>query len=233
MGTNDTGDVVGASGNCGAFDSNTGLNLVPLHALLWQNGTVTDLGNLGGTGLNGGILAFNINNRGQVVGLSDLIGNTTFHAFLWTRETGIQDLGTLHNDDVGSSATGLDDRGNVVGLSIDSSFTPHAFIRPKDEKMIDLNTLIPTESPLFLLQACSINSHGELTGLALQISTGELHAFKAIPIYSEADSSETAAPAEQTGSRGDMTIVLTENARKQFQHLLRFRLLGASPKAIQ
>jgi hypothetical protein len=62
------------------------------------------------------------------------------------------------------------------------SGTPHAFLRLNGEKMIDLNTLIATDSPCFLYQACSINSRGELTGLALEISTGELHAF-----LSEAD----------------------------------------------
>jgi len=63
-----------------------------------------------------------------VVGLSDLPENTTFHAFLWTKQTGMQDLGTLHADDLGSSATGLDEEGNVVGLSLDSTMTPHAFL---------------------------------------------------------------------------------------------------------
>lgn len=229
MGTNDFGDVVGASGNCGEFNSNTGLNLVPLHALLWQRGTVTDLGNLGGTGSNGGILALNINNRDQVVGVSDLSGDATFHAFLWTRKTRMQDLGTLHKDDVGSSATGLDDRGNVVGLSIDSSFTPHAFLRLNGQKMIDINTLIPADSPLFLLQACSINSRGELTGLAVQTSTGELHAFLATPILSGADR-ESAAPAGQEEGSDDRAIVLTKNARGQ---LLRLRLPAAQPTAAQ
>jgi probable HAF family extracellular repeat protein len=112
-----------------------------------------------------------------VVGLSDIKDEASFHALLWTRETGMQNLGTLHVDDFGSSATGLDDKGNVVGLSIDSTGTPHAFLRPIGGKMIDLNTLIPADSPLFLFQACSINSRGELTGLALETSTGQLHAF--------------------------------------------------------
>jgi probable HAF family extracellular repeat protein len=88
----------------------------------------------------------------------------------------------------------------VVGLSIDASGTPHALLRLNGEEMIDLNTLIATDSPLFLYQACSINSRGEVTGLALETGTGELHAFLAKPIHSEADD-ETVAPAEQAGER--------------------------------
>jgi probable HAF family extracellular repeat protein len=38
---NDRGQVIGVSGNC----------TTAFHAVLWQNDTVTDLGNLGGTGV--------------------------------------------------------------------------------------------------------------------------------------------------------------------------------------
>ena len=228
LGTNDYGDVVGTSGVCAPFNPNISENLTALHALLWHKGEMTDLGNLGGTGTNGGILAFNINNNSQVVGLSDIKGDASFHAFLWTSETGMQDLGMLSADDFGSSATGLDDKGNVVGLSIDATGTPHAFLRPNGGKMIDLNTLIPTDSPLFLFQACSINSRGELTGLALETSTGDLHAFLAVPVDGDFDS-ESAAAAEQAGTSEPKHVVLTENVRKRLQQRLRFRLPGARP----
>ena len=91
---NDYGEVVGGSGTCATFNTNLLYNLVPVHALLWEKGKATDLGNLGGqTGQAGGNIALDINNQGQVVGNSDLPGDTTFHAFLWTRKTGMQDLG--------------------------------------------------------------------------------------------------------------------------------------------
>ena len=50
---------------------------------------------------------------------------------------------------------------------------------------------------------------------ALQTSSGELHAFLAKPIDSEADSVR-AAPAEPGGSRADRKVVLTENVRTSF-----------------
>jgi probable HAF family extracellular repeat protein len=63
------------------------------HGLLWQNDTVTDLGNLGGTST----FPLDINNRGQVVGLSSLPDDATFHAFLW-QDGVMTDLGALPGD---------------------------------------------------------------------------------------------------------------------------------------
>jgi hypothetical protein len=42
--------------------------------------------------------------------------------------------------------------------------------------MTDLNTLIPAASPLFLLFATAINSHGEIAGFGVQKSTGDVQA---------------------------------------------------------
>ena len=50
--------------------------------------------------------------------------------------------------------------------------------------MTDLNALIPAGSPLFLMEACSINSRGEIVGLA-QTTTGELHGYLLIPTPSK------------------------------------------------
>ena len=80
---NDNGEAAGASSNC----------TTPFHAVLWRrDGSAQDLGSFGGTMLN---LAQGINNRGEVVGVSDLPGDTAFHAFLWSEAEGMQDLGTF------------------------------------------------------------------------------------------------------------------------------------------
>ncbi|MGD0301518.1 MAG: hypothetical protein ABSE86_30945, partial [Bryobacteraceae bacterium] len=120
---NDNGQVVGASGTCSTFSTNNLISLQPLHALLWETGTVTDLGNLGGTAKGFGNLAFNINNQGEVVGISGLRGDMNFHGFLWTKATGMQDLGTLPGD-ANSTAIGINDSGDVVGVSLDANFNP-------------------------------------------------------------------------------------------------------------
>jgi probable HAF family extracellular repeat protein len=176
---NDRGDVAGTSGTCTTFNPNFLNNLLAVHALLWENGKATDLGNLGGkTGQAGGNAAYSVNNQGEVVGSSDLTGDTTFHAFLWTRKTGMQDLGTLPGD-VASNSISINDAGSVVGLSLDAKFNPRAFLWQKG-KMTDLNTMIAGDSPLYLMTGCSINSRGEITGLGMTHS-GEIHTYLATP----------------------------------------------------
>jgi len=177
---NDQGQVVGASGTCTSFNPNSGLYLVEDHALLWENGSVRDLGNLGGTGGIAGNHACALNNRGQIVGHSELTDDATFHAFLWTREKKMQDLGTLPGD-YASLALGINDQGVVVGASLDMNFTPRAIVW-KNGVMTDLNTLIPPDAPLQLQAGYSINGAGEIVGLALEKSTGDVHAFLAIPV---------------------------------------------------
>jgi probable HAF family extracellular repeat protein len=177
---NDKGQAVGASGACGAFNPNSGLHLVENHALLWEkDGSLIDLGNLGGMGGIAGNHACAINNRGQVVGHSELTDNTSFHGFLWTREAGkMLDLGTLDGD-YASLALGINDSGEVVGASLDASFNLRAVLW-ENGVISDLNTLVAGNPRLSLQEAISINSRGEITGVA-QTSSGEVHAFLAIP----------------------------------------------------
>ena len=177
-GINDNGQAVGGSGICAALNLITGTSLQPLHALLWETGTLIDLGSLGGTGHGFGNLALNINNPGQVVGYSDLKGNANFHGFLWARGTGMRDLGTLTGD-VNSLALGINDAGDVVGASLDAMFNPRAYLW-KNGAMTDLNTLIPPGSPLSLLTACSITSREEIIGFAVD-SKGNIHGYVATP----------------------------------------------------
>src|SRR6266566_2946406 len=81
-----------------------------------------------------------INNRGQVVGQSDLPGDTTHHAFLW--QNGVMtDLGTLPGIP-GSLANGINNKGQVVGFSDDFSGNTVALLW-QNGVMTDLNTLIP------------------------------------------------------------------------------------------
>ena len=177
LGINDNGQAVGVSGPCAAFNQNLGLNLVDSHALLWQDGAVTDLGNLGGDGGFGGNHACAINNRGQVVGHSDLTGDSTFHAYLWTRETGMRDLGTL---DYASLALGINDKGDVVGASLDTSFNLRALLW-ENGVISDLNTRIAANpSGLYLLLAESIDAQGKIVGFGAT-STG-IHGFLATPV---------------------------------------------------
>ena len=176
---NDNGQVAGASGTCGSFNPGSGLYLVENHALVWENGWPTDLGNLGPNGIPGaGNHACAINNKGQAVGHTT--SDTSTVAFLWTRKTGMQGLGTLPGD-FASFALGINDGGEVVGQSIGQGYsTFRAFLWEKGV-MTDLNTLVAANpGNLYLLLGESINSSGEIIGLAVD-ETGLYHGFLAIP----------------------------------------------------
>jgi probable HAF family extracellular repeat protein len=184
LGINDKGQVVGSSGSC----ANTPLFPLAIgpHAVLWKNGSATDLGNLGGTKVN---VAAAINNRGEVVGAADLPSETPgfpmvqVHSFLWTKDTGMQDLGTVGADfsSFPAGSDGINNKGQVVGSSCDSNGNCRAYLW-EDKVMMDLNALTPANSPLYLQMANGgINDAGEIAGVALVKSTGEVHAFLATP----------------------------------------------------
>ncbi len=176
---NDNGQAVGASGQCTSFQVNGDLTyLHGLHATLWENGTVTDLGNLGGVAGGGGNAALGINNRGQVVGHIGTADGPA-HAFMWSKEAGMEDLGTLPGDFT-SVALGINDNGDIVGISLDASFNPRAFLRLDGGMLVDLNSLVPAGSPLFLFDACSINSGRQIIGIAVD-GAGNFHGYLATP----------------------------------------------------
>jgi probable HAF family extracellular repeat protein len=189
---NDEGQVAGISGICdravGRFSA--------AHAVLWQNGVPTDIGNLGGVAWN---TPAAINHLGVIVGFSDLPGDASgaanFHAFVKLPGTPIQDLKALGNDPI-SGAFGINDRGQIVGQSIDADGFSRAVIW-QNGKIADLNTLVPAGSPL-LVYANDINERGEIAGQACVVVDGvcvTTSAFLAIPVDDEDDES-----AASTGS---------------------------------
>jgi probable HAF family extracellular repeat protein len=178
FGVNDYGQAVGSSGLC----SNTSLppaNPGGPHAVLWEkDGSATDLGNLGGT-IN---VATSINKRGEVVGAAQSSKDGNIHSFLWTRESGMQDLGIFPGAvvTVAPCCNSVNDRGEVVGFSLDGKSGKMRAFLWRDRILMDLNTLIPADSPLYLQAAESINDAGEITGQGMTKS-GEIHAFLATP----------------------------------------------------
>jgi len=213
----DQGQVVGISGTCfvavGSFSA--------AHALLWQNGNVTNLGSLGGVAWNTPVA---INNRSVVVGFSDLPGdedgNPNFHAFIWTKSSGMQDLKTLPGDAI-SEATGINNQGRVVGVSYGAGFSNPRAVLWQNGKIVDLNTLIPAGSPLYLLSANDINDEGVIAGQACVLingactSTSETPAFLAIPQGDRWDFSVTESTSAQSLNSASSKVVVPENIRRR------------------
>jgi probable HAF family extracellular repeat protein len=182
---NDLGQVAGTSGPCGPFSFEP-INLTPLHAVLWQNGKATDLGNLGGDGKFLGIFATSLNDYGQVVGGSDTTNDASFHGFLW-QQGHITDLKPRAVDSY-SVALAIGNNGLVLGASIDANFIPTAVLWRNGGTPTDMNTLVPADSTLNLQTACSINHKGEIIGFAaLKRNPSESHAYLAKPVVNSGD----------------------------------------------
>jgi probable HAF family extracellular repeat protein len=214
---NEHGDVAGFSGICGG-------GVVPasaLHAVIWKRGLPTDLGSLGGSH---SIAAFSINNDGRVVGASDLSGDATAHAFLWSEEQGMQDLGTLPGD-IFSIANSINDNGQVAAESCDVNFNCRAAVW-QNGVMTDLNTLIPADAHLFLLLANSINSRGQIVGAAFDKSTNAIVPFLATPSAAGAEMEVRPSAPQFSGSPNSNVTLPTEVRQllKQRLHFGRFRI---------
>jgi len=213
VGINDRGQFVGATGSCAPVSPAIGA-----HAVLWEHGKVKDLGNLGGAFSN---VAYAINNHGQVVGISDLTGDTTAHAFFWQNGT-LTDLGTLPGDFF-SVAFSINNRGQVVGESCDVNFNCRAFLW-QNGVMVDLNTLTSSDSSLYLLSANDVNDRGEIVGQAYDQSNGSGPAFLAKP-------SPNGIVAIQSPSQERVKLILPESVRQGLRsHLSARRLEGGLTK---
>jgi probable HAF family extracellular repeat protein len=120
---------------------------------LWQGGHMQDLGTLGGT-LS---MVLWMNNRGEVVGQSNLAGDQTYHPFLWDGQA-LRDLGTLGG--TFGSANWINEAGDVVGYaSPPGDQTVHAVLWRKGAAS-DLG--VPPGATFSF--ASSINTAGQVLG---------------------------------------------------------------------
>ena len=145
---NNNGQILG---NCDDTSSN-------LHAVLWQNGTPTDLGTLGGPQAE----AAGINNLGQVVGFAQTSTDAD-HGFLWSNAK-MTDLG------LNFFPAAINDNGVIVGGNEIYS----------NGSLQNLNNLIPAGSGYQIQNATAINDNGQIVAQAYT-STYQTHALLLTP----------------------------------------------------
>ncbi len=150
FGINNSGQVVGGAQNASG-------NWRPFR---WQNGTMTNLGTLGGETIVADHRAEAINTSGDVCGRS-YTAAAAKRAFLW--DGTMTNLGVLTGG-TESWAFGLNESQVVVGTSNVTGGAYHAFVWDSTNLMRDLNNLIPAGSGWTLTRATDINDDGTIVG---------------------------------------------------------------------
>jgi probable HAF family extracellular repeat protein len=154
-GINDSGQAVGTSDNASGWSQ----------AVMWSNGTITDLGTLGGPQSS----ALAVNGNGQVTGWAQTASDA-LHVFLWSNGT-MTDLGTFGMDAVGNA---INDHGVIVGQNSSVAWIWSGGV------FQDLNSLIPAGSGFTLTSATAINDNGQIVANGINAG-GQTHAFLLTP----------------------------------------------------
>jgi probable HAF family extracellular repeat protein len=152
-GINSSGEVVG-SGDNSASDE---------HAWRYQNGTMTDIGTLGGPQAS----AAAVNTNGQIVGFAQTSSDAD-HGFLYTGGR-MTDLGLNIFPDA------INDSGVIVGQG------PAGAVIDSGGTLQNLNNLVPAGSGFTLTNATAINDNGQIVVQASNNTTGQNHAFLLTP----------------------------------------------------
>lgn len=170
QGLNNQGQAVGTTGTCTSFAD---------HAVLWENDTAFQLPDLGYVGSD----AYAVNDHGQAVGY--VSNGTTVVAALWRdgADGAVTNPGILPGEGA-AFATGINNRGQVVGSTLNSAGWSGGFIW-QDNVMTDLNKLIPADSNLSIIAASNINERGQVSGMAMVLTgpdAGKIHAILLTPV---------------------------------------------------
>jgi probable HAF family extracellular repeat protein len=139
---------------------------------------------MGGMGASGGQSWF-VNDMGDAAGQAQMPGGN-HHAFV-SGNAGMMgqktvDLGTLGGTN--SIAYSMNNAGTAVGMSGIATGMPHAFMVTNAlggmVQMMDLNSLIPSNSGWELMEARSINAAGQIVGWGMH--AGHTNAFLLTPV---------------------------------------------------
>lgn len=173
---NDRGQAVGISGACGIAVGGVSAR----RAVRWEpDGSITDLGTLGGDGWN---TPMAINAWGDVAGFANAPGTPVSdfipRPFLWTAARGIEELPLLPGDDNGQ-ALGINVWRHVVGVSCNASGCRGVLW--EDGQVIDLSTHVVAGLVGTIVNAGDIDDLGRIGGQSLDPLTHVTTAFRAVP----------------------------------------------------
>jgi len=196
---NEKGQAAGHSMTNAVINPVTGFPTVD--PFIWDHGKMLDLGTLGGT-LG---LANKMNNRGQVVGQSNLAGDLTAHPFLWDRGSLI-DLGTLGG--TFGLASSVSDSGIIVGGATNQNDQSFLAFLWKNGVMTNLGTLAGDDCSV----ANNVNSGGQVVGSSFPCAGGPSRGFLwqsgsifDLNAYVPAGSDLTLSEATFVNDRGEIT----------------------------
>ena len=88
----------------------------------------------------GEVFVFAVNDVGQVVGYKRAFSESQYHAFIWSAQSGMLDLGVLSGD-VSSRAFAVNNSGQVVGQSWSPAGVQRAFFWSPSTGMINIGGL--------------------------------------------------------------------------------------------
>lgn len=204
---NNKGQIVGISGRC---DQAVGRHTAK-HAVLWDNGSVSNLGNLGAEVW---ITPMSINQHGVIVGFgattSDDLDGNFLRAFIWTNAEGIKRIDPLPlAGHIYSQANAINERGQVVGISCTLAGDCLGWVWENGvlRNLNDPDILAPGFNGV-IINAQDINDEGQITGRAFDPATGDIKTFVAVPVE------ETAANKKAASSIARARVALPENIKR-------------------
>ncbi|MBI5383134.1 MAG: hypothetical protein HZA90_00450 [Verrucomicrobia bacterium] len=118
-----------------------------------------------------------INNRGVVVG--EWVGLPAVYSSAVVWVNGEPHLLGTFGGDMGA-AYGINERNEVVGYGLDTRGRYTGFYWTEDEGLLNLNTLVATNSGWYLMEATDINDHGWIVGTGRY--QGKSEAYLLVPI---------------------------------------------------